>query len=118
MARREITRRSGNRGKSTSWTRRLTHSRRVIRSAASSPPDSPAVVMSQRPCWHGAATLNALCWPQRRNEMKKWPGDATGMRTFYDPIEHVDEIRGHPRLRIVVMGDPRDEAVPFFTQQL
>jgi len=32
--------------------------------------------------------------------MKKWPGGATGATTFYDPIEHVDEIKGHARLRI------------------
>jgi hypothetical protein len=53
-----------------------------------------------------------------RNEIKKWPGDATGMTTFYDPIEHVHEIKGHAHLRIFVVGDPRDKAVPFRTQQL
>jgi pimeloyl-ACP methyl ester carboxylesterase len=54
---------------------------------------------------------------RERIRMKRWPADATGANTFYDPIEHVDKITGHPRLRIFVVGDPRDKQVPFATQQ-
>lgn len=53
-----------------------------------------------------------------RIKMKKWPADATGATTFYDPIDHVGEIRAHPRLRIFVVGDPLDKQVPFATQQM
>ena len=67
----------------------------------------------------GCAVLTSAPTAVRaRNDIKKWPGDATGMTTFYDPIEHVNEIKGRARLRIFVVGDPRDKAVPFRTQQL
>jgi hypothetical protein len=53
-----------------------------------------------------------------RIEIKKWPADGTGATSFYDPIEHVGEINGHPSLRIFVVGDARDKAVPFRSQQV
>jgi pimeloyl-ACP methyl ester carboxylesterase len=43
--------------------------------------------------------------------------DVTGFSDFYDPIDHVREISPVPGLRIMVVGDPRDVAVPFPTQQ-
>ena len=77
-----------------------------------------ASLLAQRTDIACAVLTSAPAAVRARNEIKKWPGDATGMTTFYDPIEHVHEIKGHARLRIFVVGDPRDKAVPFRTQQL
>jgi predicted esterase len=53
-----------------------------------------------------------------RIKTKQWPADATGYKTFYDPIDHVKEIPNNTHTRIFVIGDPRDAAVPFATQSL
>jgi hypothetical protein len=77
-----------------------------------------ASLLSQRSDIECAVLTSAPAAVRARIEIKKWPGDATGATTFYDPIEHVDEIKGHPSLRIFVVGDPRDKAVPFRSQQM
>lgn len=46
-----------------------------------------------------------------------WDRDITGYRDFYDPIEHVAEIRPDPARHIYVVGDTRDRNTPFFTQE-
>jgi hypothetical protein len=76
-----------------------------------------ASLLAQRTDIECAVLTSAPAAVRARNEIMRWPGDATGMTTFYDPIEHVDEIRGHAGLRIFVVGDPRDKAVPFSTQE-
>jgi hypothetical protein len=77
-----------------------------------------ASLLAQRSDIECAVLTSASAAVRARIEIKKWPADATGATTFYDPIDHVDEIRGHPQLRIFVVGDPRDKAVPFRTQQM
>jgi hypothetical protein len=46
-----------------------------------------------------------------------WPADITGFSDFWDPYDHVDEIRAAPGLRVFIIGDPRDTNVPFATQK-
>ncbi len=77
-----------------------------------------ASLLAQRSDIECAVLTSAPAAVRARIEIKKWPGDATGATMFYDPIDHVDEIRAHPKLRIFVVGDPRDKAVPFRTQQM
>lgn len=52
-----------------------------------------------------------------RVEHMKWPADATGATSFYDPIDHVGAIKARPNLRTFIVGDSRDRVVPFVTQQ-
>ena len=53
----------------------------------------------------------------RRARHHGWDRDITGYRDFYDPIDHVSEIVPDPSRQILVVGDPRDSNVPFFTQE-
>ena len=41
----------------------------------------------------------------------------TGYADYYDPIEHVNEIAPNDKRPIFIVGDPRDENVPFSTQE-
>ena len=52
-----------------------------------------------------------------RNEMRGWPGDATGYNYFYDPIAHVEEIPESATRRLFIVGDRRDLQVPFASQE-
>ncbi|HEY7552288.1 MAG TPA: prolyl oligopeptidase family serine peptidase [Hyphomicrobiaceae bacterium] len=65
-----------------------------------------------------AVLTSAVVAVRARVEARRWPADVTGARTFFDPIEHVQEIKADPALRIFVVGDPRDTNVPFATQAL
>ena len=49
---------------------------------------------------------------------KNWPTDATGYKTFFDPIAHVEKIAMPTGGRVFVVGDPRDTIVPYSTQEL
>ena len=49
---------------------------------------------------------------------KHWPTDATGYKTFFDPIAHVEQIAMPTGGRVFILGDPRDTIVPYRTQQL
>jgi pimeloyl-ACP methyl ester carboxylesterase len=76
-----------------------------------------AAMLAKRGDIECAVLTSAAAAVRARNKIKKWPGDATGLTTFYDPIDHVAEIQGSATLRIFVVGDPRDTAVPFLSQQ-
>jgi hypothetical protein len=65
-----------------------------------------------------AVLTSAVVAVRARADARRWPADVTGARTFFDPIEHVQEIKAEPALRIFVVGDPRDTNVPFATQAL
>jgi hypothetical protein len=45
-----------------------------------------------------------------------WRRDVTGYSTYFDPIDHIDEIKSKSDVRIFLLGDPRDINVPFATQ--
>ncbi|MES2999731.1 MAG: hypothetical protein V4787_03500 [Pseudomonadota bacterium] len=47
--------------------------------------------------------------PRMRLELKRWTTDATGYGDSYEPVQHLRKDGTHPRLRIFVVGDPRDE---------
>lgn len=53
----------------------------------------------------------------KRIEIKGWRTDSTGYADYYDPIEHVNEIAPNDKRPIFIVGDPRDENVPFTTQE-
>jgi len=53
----------------------------------------------------------------KRIKIKGWRTDATGYEDYYDPIEHVNEIASNDKRPIFIVGDPRDENVPFTTQE-
>lgn len=46
--------------------------------------------------------------PRLRWEMHNWARDATGYSDSYEPTEHFDRARLHPKLRLFVVGDPLD----------
>jgi hypothetical protein len=54
---------------------------------------------------------------RKRMMIKGWPADDTGFSNFYDPMEHVSEIPYDPDLRIILVGDLRDENIPFECQR-
>jgi pimeloyl-ACP methyl ester carboxylesterase len=65
-----------------------------------------------------AVLTSAVAAVGARVQARRWPADVTGARTFFDPIDHVKEIKRTASLRIFVVGDPRDTNVPFATQVL
>jgi hypothetical protein len=46
--------------------------------------------------------------PRMRWQMHNWTRDATGYSDSYEPTEHLDAARMHPKLRVFVVGDPQD----------
>jgi len=54
---------------------------------------------------------------RQRMQIKGWSSDATGLRQFFDPIDHVLKIRKVEGMRIFIVGDPKDTNVPFTTQE-
>lgn len=51
-----------------------------------------------------------------RLQLAGWNADSTGYNDFFDPIDHVAEIPDDPHRRIFIIGDPRDETIPFSVQ--
>jgi pimeloyl-ACP methyl ester carboxylesterase len=76
-----------------------------------------AALLSRRTDIHCAVMTSGALAIRARVEHMKWPADATGAKTFYDPIDHVGAIKMRPDLRAFVVGDPRDRLVPFVTQR-
>lgn len=76
-----------------------------------------AALLSHRTDITCAVMTSGALAVRARVEHMKWPADASGLITFYDPIDHVDAIKARPDLRAFVVGDPRDKVVPFATQQ-
>lgn len=46
--------------------------------------------------------------PRMRWELKRWAVDATGYSDSYEPTLHLNKATTHPRLRVFIVGDPRD----------
>jgi dienelactone hydrolase len=46
--------------------------------------------------------------PRIRWRLRNWTRDSTGYDDSYEPTEHLRKDAVHPRLRIFVVGDPRD----------
>ena len=65
-----------------------------------------------------AVLTSAVAAVRARVQARRWPADVTGGRTYFDPIDHVTEIKSAASLRVFVVGDPRDTNVPFATQAL
>jgi hypothetical protein len=63
-----------------------------------------------------AVATSGVTAVRRRVELLHWPADATGFRDYWDPADHVGEIKAAPGLRIFVVGDPADLNVPFLAQ--
>ena len=63
-----------------------------------------------------AVAASGVTAVRRRVELHHRPADATGFRDYWDPADHVGEIRPVPGLRIFVVGDPADLNVPFPAQ--
>jgi hypothetical protein len=63
-----------------------------------------------------AVAASGVTAVRRRVELQGWPADATGFQDYWDPADHVDEIKPAPGLRIFVIGDPHDLNVPFPAQ--
>ena len=52
--------------------------------------------------------LSRVAAPRMRWQMHNWTHDATGYADSYEPTEHLDAARLHPKLRLFVVGDPQD----------
>jgi hypothetical protein len=63
-----------------------------------------------------AVAASGVTAVRRRVELHRWPADATGFQDYWDPADHVGEIKAAPGLRIFVVGDPTDLNVPFPAQ--
>lgn len=63
-----------------------------------------------------AVPTSAVSAPRMRWEAKGMIADATGFTDSYEPIANLDASRFHPRLRVFVLGDPKDSNVFWSTQ--
>lgn len=56
--------------------------------------------------------------PRLRWTLHNWTRDATGYSDSYEPTEHLDPARMHPKLRVFVVGDPLDSNAKWPAQTL
>jgi hypothetical protein len=63
-----------------------------------------------------AVAASGVTAVRRRVELHGWQADATGFRDYWDPADHVDDIKASAGLRIFVLGDHDDANVPFAAQ--
>jgi len=63
-----------------------------------------------------AVTTSGVVAVGLRINLKGWSRDITGYSDFHDPIEQIARIPHDSERRIFVVGDPRDQNVPFETQ--
>jgi dienelactone hydrolase len=64
-----------------------------------------------------AVPTSAVSSPRARWEIKGLKRDATGFGDSYEPVDHLQGAAHHPKLRVFVLGDPRDSNTPWETQQ-
>ncbi|MBC5764934.1 alpha/beta hydrolase family protein [Ramlibacter albus] len=64
-----------------------------------------------------AVPTSAVSSPRARWEVKGFKRDLTGFSDSYEPVEHLQPGAFHPKLRVFVLGDPRDSNTPWETQQ-
>ena len=66
-----------------------------------------------------AVATSGVLAVRKRSVLNGWGRrDITGFVDYYDPVDHVDEIIVSPKLKIFVMGDPKDTNTPFSSQKL
>lgn len=64
-----------------------------------------------------AVATSGVLSVRSRSYLRNWGGrDITGFTSYFDPVEHVDEIPADADRRIFIVGDPQDSNVPFQTQ--
>ena len=63
-----------------------------------------------------AVSTSGVLAVRQRIRARRWLTDITGYSDFYDPIDHVGEIARDNNRRIFIVGDPRDDNVPYSTQ--
>lgn len=63
-----------------------------------------------------AVPASAPSSPSIRWQTGKWTRDSTGYEDSYEPHEHLDKSRMHPKLRVFVLGDPNDKEVMWASQ--
>lgn len=63
-----------------------------------------------------AVPTSAVSSPRARWQHKGLKRDATGFSDSYEPVEHLRGGGFHPKLRVFVLGDPRDSNTPWETQ--
>lgn len=63
-----------------------------------------------------AVPTSAPSSPRLRWTLMGLKKDTTGYADSYEPTEHLDKARVHPRLRVFVLGDPSDQKVPWASQ--
>jgi dienelactone hydrolase len=63
-----------------------------------------------------AVPASAPSSPRIRWQTLKWTRDATGYEDSYEPHEHLDKSRMHPKLRVFVLGDPNDKEAVWASQ--
>lgn len=64
-----------------------------------------------------AVPASAVSSPRARWEAKGYRQDITGYADSYEPVEHLPAAGYHPKLRVFVLGDPKDANTPWATQQ-
>jgi hypothetical protein len=65
-----------------------------------------------------AVPASANSSPRIRWQTLGWTRDATGYDDSYEPHEHVDKSRMHPKLRVFVLGDPNDKNAVWASQTI
>ena len=63
-----------------------------------------------------AVPASANSSPRIRWQTLKWTRDSTGYEDSYEPHEHLDKSRMHPKLRVFVLGDPNDKNAVWASQ--
>lgn len=63
-----------------------------------------------------AVPASANSSPRIRWQTLKWTRDSTGYEDSYEPHEHLDKRRMHPKLRVFVLGDPSDKNAVWASQ--
>ncbi len=63
-----------------------------------------------------AVPASSVSSPRLRWQGMGQASDLTGFTDSYEPVEHLRREAFHPRLRVFVLGDPKDSNVPWSTQ--
>lgn len=75
-----------------------------------------ASLIALRPDVICAVPASANSSPRIRWQTLKWTRDSTGYEDSYEPHEHLDKSRMHPKLRVFVLGDPNDKNAVWASQ--
>ncbi len=76
-----------------------------------------ASLLTRRSDIRCAVATSGVLSVRKRSIIRGWGGrDITGFSSYFDPIDHIEEIPSDPERRIFIVGDPNDKNVPFSTQ--